>query len=494
MAFELAGSSNNYLDLLNNLETFANANGWTTKAASEEVASVVIAAAGTGYSPGDTIVAVGGNGVVEVASFNVDAVGAQSATVANGGSGYTNGLQTLTLVGGTFSTAATIDVNVVAGVVDSVVGINNPGSYSVIPFNPVATTGGGGTGADFTLTFGATVAVSILTEGFYHYRAEPNPVATTSLEPGIDATLTLTWQNTATTKAGKRLILEGIGSGSDQIFVGINAIDQGGSQISWDLRGFTGFQDQVDFFSQPGISPGSTLVPLSDGPTTHWFFVNGRRMMMVARMGTSYMNMYLGFINQFGTSIDFPYPLLVGGCSSTSLVVFSASNAGISGMMDPIYHTTAGVPFGPMQIRNPGGQYIVLANSAGALSFRTTERFAGIAPSGEGVTSQTRLNGKTWRDFISHNNTPPIFTYRQTPDSTAASGFRFPLIPCIVYEETPQVAIHGELDGVFWAGTLSELAGQAQPEDVYNTNGDDYILFPNGNRSDHWANFLLKIE
>ena len=335
--------------------------------------------------------------------------------------------------------------------------------------------------------------VSLVTPGAYHYPPAPTPVATTG-GTGTGATLTVTFQNTADTVPGKRLIMEGIGSGADEIFVGIQAVDQGGSQISWQLRGFTGFQDEVDFFAQPGISPGSTLVPLSTGPATHWFFVNGRRMMMVARMGTSYMNMYLGFINQFGTQVDYPYPLLVGGCSSTSLVIFSASNAGISGMMDPIYHTTAGEPFGPMQIRNPGGQYIVLANSSGALSFRVTERSAGITPSGEGFGSPTVLNARTWRDFISHNNSPPTFTYRQTPDSTAASGFRFPLIPCIVYENLPQVAIHGELDGVFWAGTLSEIAGPAQPEDVYNTNGDDYILFPNGNRSDHWANFLLKKE
>lgn len=494
MAFLLAGTSTNYLDLLDDLETFANANGWTTKAASEEAVSATVAVGGTDYSPGDPVVLVGGNGVLEAASFNVDTVAAQSAdAVSNGGSGYTNGVQTLTLVGGTFSTAATIDVNVAAGIVVSIVGINNPGSYTVVPTGAIATTGGGGTGAELNVTFGIVLTVSLLVSGgFYHYRAAPNPVATTAVGIGNDLTLNVTWQNTATTKSGKRLILEGIGSGSDQIFVGVQADDLGGGNVRWLLRGFTGFQDQVDFLSQPGISPGTTNVPLNNGPTTHWFFVTGRRIIMIARIATTYQNLYMGFINAFATQADFPYPLLIMGCSS-STPLFSNTTAGMSGMLDPLYHTTAGAVQGPGRFRTPGGLWIPLANSAGALTFRSTRREAGVTPSGLPVLTNVG-NGKTWDDFIPLNTGSPNFTYRQTPDSTAASGFRFPLIPGMVYENVPNVAIHGEMDNVFWAGTLTEIAGQANPEDVYNVNGDDYILFPQCNRSDHWANFLIKKE
>lgn len=413
MAFVLAGSSLNYLDLLDDLETFATANGWTTKAASKQAVSAAVAAGGTGYTVGDQLTLVTGTGTTfgpGSAVFNVDTVSA-----------------------------------------------------------------------------GAVTAVSLVTAGAYHYVAAPTPVATTG-GTGTGATLTVTYANTNTSLDGKRLILEGIGSGSDQIFVGIAAFDQGGNVIGWNVHGFTGFQDEVDFFNQPGVSPGNTIVPLGNGVTTHWFFVTGRRMICVFRIGTSYLNMYLGFINQFGTSTDFPYPLLVGGCSSLN-VIFSDSLAGMSGMNDPIYHTTTGVPFGPMQLRLPSGLWKPLANSAGALSFRSVRREAGITPPGEILAAN-----KTWSDFIPLIVGSPTFTYRQTPDSTAATNFRFPLIPSIVWESVPQSAIHGELDNVFWAGTLSEGSGQAIPEDVYNVNGDDYILFPNCNRSDHWANFLIKKE
>jgi hypothetical protein len=76
-----------------------------------------------------------------------------SVSIANGGTGYTNGTQTLTLVGGTFTTAAQVSVEVVGGVVTSINSITIPGSYTLNPTNPVSTTGGGGTGATLNCEF-----------------------------------------------------------------------------------------------------------------------------------------------------------------------------------------------------------------------------------------------------------------------------------------------------------------------------------------------------
>ena len=200
----------------------------------------------------------------------------------------------------------------------------------------------------------------------------------------------------------------------------------------------------------------------------------------------------VGFINRFGTSVDFPYPLLVCGCSTAS-AIFSDNIAGFSGMNDPNYHTTAGTPIGPAVLRTPGGLWRAFANAAGAFSFRSERNDAVITPPGRHALS---TSGSTWNDFIpiTTGAGAPTFIYRQTPDTTASTGFRFPLIPCILMENSPQLAIHGEMDNVYWAGTLTELSGQAAAEDVYNVNGDDYILFPNCNRTDHWANFLIKKE
>jgi len=78
-----------------------------------------------------------------------------AAIIADGGSGYTNGTQTLTVVGGT-GTAAQISVEVVGNVVDSINSITVPGAYTVNPPTPATTTGGGGTGCTLRLTIGGT--------------------------------------------------------------------------------------------------------------------------------------------------------------------------------------------------------------------------------------------------------------------------------------------------------------------------------------------------
>lgn len=82
-----------------------------------------------------------------------------AAEVVDGGSGYTNGAQTLTVVGGT-GTAATINVNVVGGAVDSVTSIATAGDYTANPPTPATTTGGGGTGATLRLTIAGTFSYS----------------------------------------------------------------------------------------------------------------------------------------------------------------------------------------------------------------------------------------------------------------------------------------------------------------------------------------------
>ena len=77
----------------------------------------------------------------------------QSARVFNGGTGYAVG-NVLTILNGSFSTAATVTVASVTtgGVIDTVT-VSNAGSYTVAPNNPAITTGGTGTGASIVLKF-----------------------------------------------------------------------------------------------------------------------------------------------------------------------------------------------------------------------------------------------------------------------------------------------------------------------------------------------------
>lgn len=131
---------------------------------------------GTGYVVGDIITVGGGSGTP--AQLLVTSVGpggvitgtqiwyggnyitaptgsVSSVTIATSGSGYSNGVFTATVLGGTFSSPATLTVTVSGGIVTAV-SVATPGVYTVPPTNPVQVSGLiGGTGATFNLTFTA---------------------------------------------------------------------------------------------------------------------------------------------------------------------------------------------------------------------------------------------------------------------------------------------------------------------------------------------------
>lgn len=82
-------------------------------------------------------------------------VSAVALVSGKGGSGYTNGSRTFTVVGGS-GPAAKFTATVSGGKVTSTSGlIVDPGQYSILPTNPVSVTAddGKGSGASFTLTF-----------------------------------------------------------------------------------------------------------------------------------------------------------------------------------------------------------------------------------------------------------------------------------------------------------------------------------------------------
>jgi hypothetical protein len=81
-------------------------------------------------------------------------ISVDGATVAAGGSGGTNGAVSLTVVGGVVSEGdvTTLDGTISGGALTAIGDVSNPGTYSSLPANPVAVTGGGLTGATVNLS------------------------------------------------------------------------------------------------------------------------------------------------------------------------------------------------------------------------------------------------------------------------------------------------------------------------------------------------------
>jgi hypothetical protein len=128
-----------------------------------QVTSVTQTASGSGFTslPTPNFSAGAGSGATGTVTM-----GGVSGSVVTGGTGYAAGL-TMTVVGGTRTTAMTLFINSAPGGVVSAVTVSTVGSYTALPTNPVTVTGGGGSGATFNLTWKvATTAVTANGSGY----------------------------------------------------------------------------------------------------------------------------------------------------------------------------------------------------------------------------------------------------------------------------------------------------------------------------------------
>lgn len=86
------------------------------------------------------------------------------------------------------------------------------------------------------------------------------------------------------------------------------------------VNGYYGFQIRCapdfdanrDFDNQPSTSPGP-FFNLWDNPMTFWVYANTRRVIIVAKVNTSYVSMYAGMFLPFSTPEEYPFPLYIGG-------------------------------------------------------------------------------------------------------------------------------------------------------------------------------------
>jgi uncharacterized protein len=128
-------------------------------------------------------------------------------TVATGGAGYTNGsgngIFPATVVGGTSSSPATVNVTLTGGIVTAVTSVS-PGNYVIAPPSPAQITGlTGGTGA--TISFTVANAQSYLAyavEGFFTNGGQQCYVQTVTSGSATDATLPAGTVNIAAINSG----------------------------------------------------------------------------------------------------------------------------------------------------------------------------------------------------------------------------------------------------------------------------------------------------
>lgn len=402
---------------------------------------------------------------------------ATAVVVAGGGTGYTEG-EILTVSGGTTTSlgATTLEVtSVTGGVIDAGgVKIINSGSYTANPTNDVSATGSTNDDATFTMTY-----------------------------------TNLGWteeRNVVTTGSDREVILNGSGSGADEIFVGIKTYNDT-SVFNWELAGFTGFDSGLTWENQAGISPGrhdnqgagsgGAFVTMADTDAqslVYWFTVDSYSITAEFRNGSSYPSAHLGWLNPAGTASEFPYPLYLSGNTSDPDMSVSDTDISNSSFADPISHVSSSL--GPGLYRNPAGAWVSVSNCNVQGSLRQANTDWIIVPTGSPdtdlavpVAREDLTFEDTFRfdDIIPQTGLPGSSTFdlAQTPNTGDDLTFLWPLT---IVEQDASHQIHGEIRNCYWASAEGGIVS----EDSFRLNGVDYRIFQSGNRTNTWAYWVMR--
>ena len=417
----------------------------------------------------------------------------ESLAIDSAGSGYVAG-ETVTVNGGTALQAATIYITSVggSGEVTGVQLLLGGGSYTADPSSPNSPTGGSGTGLSVTFSM---------------------------VSNGWTALRDTTYTDSVFGNTHKQVILRGDGpGGSDEIYVGVRTYrDPNEDNANWHICGFTGYDAGKDWLEQPGRSPGrwefswrngGTYLPLDDDNSfPFWMSVNGQRIILVARPGTSYMSCYMGFINTFQTTSELPYPLMVTASTAEDKTRFSSNRGGLCGIADPTkldsnFGDLLEDGHGPMFLRFADGSwwnftthYEDTNDGSPDLSrtfIQTSERSLWptrpVAESSQYLKNPDRFSfTQNWNTNELIDDSPtPRFQVRPTPDGGDGA---IPIFPLIMHSMTPSPQIIGEIDNVWWCPLFGTSLSS---EDALVIGNHNYRIFPSAFRTEPHNFFCVK--
>jgi hypothetical protein len=139
----------------------------------------------------------------------------------------------------------------------------------------------------------------------------------------ISFVMTLPW-TTLRGSAGQNYIWSAPGNdGLANIIVGVlRFASAAGDYDNLQLMGAFGFDSGQDFWHQPSGNTEEYVALFRVGSMPFWFSANGRRVVIVVKVNTTYQSVYLGFINAYASPLQYPYPLAIGGSMSWGPAVF----------------------------------------------------------------------------------------------------------------------------------------------------------------------------
>jgi hypothetical protein len=341
------------------------------------------------------------------------------------------------LIGGSAAAAAT-------NLIDAITRAGTPGTnYSAATvLHPTVTAATGGSGVvDVTCVFGGTGGNTIVTTATGTISADWGAATLTGATGVAVRWRSLPTPSTETGIPGSGLAsgctayVQGPGSNNaDQIIVGLQTYSTSGAGIyGFQLKGFSAYNQQETYNTMPGRSTGVN-VSLNNATFNCWFWCNGRRWMAAARIGSVDVFLYAGFILQFGTRSQYPYPLVVAGQMATQAYAYSENDYGNAGLPDP----------------GPGNCYFRWVDGTWQVIQHYTSTTLGSAtntndPSVWPVRDTSANDGAE----VSNASDEDSFWYQYSAGTQQMSSTEiatYPILPCLLHGPTRLI---GQFDGLY---------------------------------------------
>ncbi len=251
-------------------------------------------------------------------------------------------------------------------------------------------------------------------------------------------------------------------TGAEEIYLNVGAYQSGASDyFNWEARGAIAHEPTFAFNGQPGTSPNANLLLWSDA-IPYWLVANGQRLILVAKISTTYQLLYLGKILPYGTPSQFPYPVLVAATTDRAATRWSNSDTDSSSILNPgrgaFLYTTDG---GWKRIMNREG-------TSGNGNWETD--YFDVFPTHQYAFGD---RGEGNIDFDGPQVHP-------APDGTYTL---LPLVPLCRNAEYASLNQYGELDGLFWVTGTGNAA-----ENILSIDGDDHLVIQNIYRT-NWTEY-----
>lgn len=275
-----------------------------------------------------------------------------------------------------------------------------------------------------------------------------------------DATLVAAGQNWTVMKdeiiTDRYIYFRGPGlAGNDEIHVNIRRFfSAAGGVYNWEFQGATSYDGGLDYANQPG-SNQTCFYCLSNGVMNYWFFANGRRFIVITKIGTVFVSAYAGFIMPYALPSEYPYPMFIGATSYLESRSYS----------EPDYYTSAFWKMGygyrnTVELRIDSAVQLRLVSGLW-LPFKQNT-----------VTTYEDNSGAIWPYWsidVASNSDPGIGNLTKNMDGS------YSILPIILYSSTYDTKdVFGELDGVFHTPGID-----LNSEDTLTIGGDTYLCFQN---------------